>query len=75
MRAATLVLMMSFATVASAQELTPQQITQAYKWCTDQAFAKCSAFTTYCDGYRHSFLKVCLVNAGVPPDYIMMLLN
>lgn len=55
--------------------LNGDQIAQIYDQCSAAAAAKCGRATIYCDSYRRSYVKICLTRSGVPPEYIMMLLN
>lgn len=71
--AATLVFLL--ATSASARDLNGQEIAEIYMRCTQAAAQKCPASNIYCTAFRRSFVKICLIQEGVPPDYVQALLN
>lgn len=50
------------------------EINRVHLFCVRQATLKCPRATIGCDAFRRAYVKSCLVEWNVPPDYISVLL-
>lgn len=67
-------LSIAMATPAYAAEMSGQEAMQIYQACLQQATNQCRRNTRYCQNYRQSYVKVCMLQNNVPTETIMLLL-
>jgi hypothetical protein len=59
----------------TGNESTGEKVALADQYCQALAIQACPNPTIYCDSYTRGYRKICLTRSGVPPEYIIMLLN
>lgn len=58
----------------TGKETNGEKVLMAQQYCVALASHECPAGgTLYCDAFRRSYVKNCMVRAGVPPEYILVL--
>lgn len=67
--------LIAFVGSAIADDLAGRQAMEAYQYCLTEASKHCNVYTIYCDNYRRSFVKSCMISIGIDPDYIKLLLE
>ena len=74
MRTFLIVLTVLWCSPAIAKEMSGDQAAKIFDACAKAAQKQCPRNSIYCDSYRRSFVKVCMVRNDVPPELIIIFL-
>lgn len=75
MRFFTAALLTMITTGALAEEIAGQKVMEVFQYCSQEAAKQCGRNTIRCEAYQKSFVKACMIQIGVPADYIDLLVN
>lgn len=59
----------------SASSQKGQAALDAYQFCLAEATKQCGRNSIRCNAFRRSFVKVCMMQAGIEPEYIELMLQ
>ncbi len=75
LRIFTAALLTMTTTGAFAEEITGAKVMEIFQYCSQEAEKKCGRNSIRCEAYRKSYVKACMIQIGVAPDYIDLLVN
>lgn len=75
MRILAVVMFFMIAGAASAQDDAGAEAIRAFNWCMSDAEKQCPRDTIRCRSFRKGFVKACMMQIGVEPDRIRLLIE
>lgn len=70
-----LIMMLLVAGSAAAAENKGQAALKAFNYCLEEATKGCATNSIRCNSYRHSFVKTCMLQMGIEPEYIQLMID